>query len=265
MSGGERQVVKEITVQAPPERLWHALTDPDELMRWFPPVARVEPGEGGTITLSWGAGMEGTAPIHLWEPNQRFGWVEQHPGEPPVRIAVEFELEAAAGGRTTVRLVQSGFGPDADWNEYITSVDGGWTYFLANLRHYLERHRDTPRTMVSERRPPGMARDQAWDRLLSDVFRVRPLAEGQPCTLELPGLRTLSGTAFIVRVPHHFACTLAELNDALLLVELEPGGEQRQCGVWLSLYGVDVATAIRARAALAAAVARAWQPADDGE
>jgi len=265
MSADGRRVVKEVTVRAPVDRVWHALTDPEELMRWFPPVARVEPGVGGSITLSWGAGMEGTAPIHVWDPHERFGWTEEHPGEPPVRIAVEFEIAAAGGGATTVRLVQSGFGPGTDWDEYISSVDGGWTYFLANLRHYLERHPDEPRTMVAERRPPGMPRGQAWERLLGEVFRVQPLAEGAACTLELPGLGTLTGTAFIVRAPHHFACTVAELGDGLLFAEFEPGGEQWHCGVWLSLYGVDKATATRAGAALTAAVARAWQPAGGGK
>ena len=272
-SGSGRVVVKEVTVQAPPERVWEALTEPEELMRWFPPLARVEPGEGGTITLSWGEGMEGTAPIHLWEPPHRFGWVEQHPGEPPVRIAVEFQVEAAAGGSSTVRLVQSGFGPDANWDDYISSVDGGWTFFMANLRHYLEHHRDVPRTMISDRSAPRRPRDEAWDRLLGAVMAVARkdasdagpapgteggVQEGEACSLALPDFPQLTGSAFLVRRPGHFGCTIAELEDAILLVELEPGGEKWKCGFWLSLYGVDEATEARVRRAVAGLVAEAW-------
>ncbi len=36
----------------PASAVWHALTDAEELMRWFPPLARVEPGVGGSMFMS---------------------------------------------------------------------------------------------------------------------------------------------------------------------------------------------------------------------
>lgn len=51
-----REVVKESFIAAEPDEVWQALTDARELTRWFPVEARVEPGLGGSIWLSWGEG-----------------------------------------------------------------------------------------------------------------------------------------------------------------------------------------------------------------
>lgn len=44
----ERRIEKEIEINAPLEDVWKALTDANELARWFPLEARVTPGPGGT-------------------------------------------------------------------------------------------------------------------------------------------------------------------------------------------------------------------------
>ena len=41
--------------------------------------------------------------------------------------------------------------------------------------------------------------------------------------------------------PYRFAATLPSLNDSVLFVEMEVGGENWKCGVWLSTYGVEPA------------------------
>jgi uncharacterized protein YndB with AHSA1/START domain len=53
----KRTIVKEIEVAAPLEVVWKAPTDGTELARWFPLEATVEPGVGGKVRLSWGAGI----------------------------------------------------------------------------------------------------------------------------------------------------------------------------------------------------------------
>ena len=54
----------------PPEVVWRALTDAEELARWFPLAARVE-GVGGAISLSWGQQGTETVVIEVWEPGPR--------------------------------------------------------------------------------------------------------------------------------------------------------------------------------------------------
>ena len=61
---------REIMLNAPVEAVWKALTDPNELAKWFALSARVTPGRGGKIFLSWGPDCEGEAEIIAWEPNK---------------------------------------------------------------------------------------------------------------------------------------------------------------------------------------------------
>src|SRR5689334_14016537 len=71
-----RALEDRIVLDASVEAVWRALTDAEELMRWFPLQATVEPGVGGTITLSWGESGAGGATIAIWEPNRRLRTVE---------------------------------------------------------------------------------------------------------------------------------------------------------------------------------------------
>ena len=136
-----------------------------------------------------------------------------------------------------LRLVHSGFSAEDDWAEYVDTVDSGWRYFLFNLKHYLERHAGTPRRMVWDRRQISLPKPAAWERLFGSgglVHTELPAAPGQQGTL-------WSGHPVVVEMvthPIHLACRCAELNDALLLVEMEPGDGTYSIGVWLSLYGV---------------------------
>ena len=61
----------EIEIDAPVEDVWRALTDSEELTRWYVEAARVEPGEGGSYWVSWGGGIEGRGRIDAWEPGSR--------------------------------------------------------------------------------------------------------------------------------------------------------------------------------------------------
>src|SRR6267143_645562 len=65
-----RTIEKQIELDAPANKIWQMLTDSEELARWFPLEACVEPGKGGKISLSWGPEYEGAAAIEVWEPGQ---------------------------------------------------------------------------------------------------------------------------------------------------------------------------------------------------
>jgi uncharacterized protein YndB with AHSA1/START domain len=111
----ERRIEKAIEVDAPVAEVWKALTDPGGLVRRFPLEARVTPGPGGTLFISWGLDCEGTAEIVAWEPNRRFAWKES-------MAVVEWTLEAR-GGKTLLRMVQSGFLGNEDLGERMVRVD----------------------------------------------------------------------------------------------------------------------------------------------
>jgi uncharacterized protein YndB with AHSA1/START domain len=236
-----RSIELEIEIDAPSEAIWRAITEAEELVRWFPMEAEVEPGEGGRVWVSWGDGMSWSSRIAVWEPGHRLRSIDEPPpGAPPmpVEVALEYEIEGR-GGRSVLRLTHSGFSPDAEWDQYIDSVTAGWTYFLRNLKHYLERHRGVARNLIKWRRPLTVAAAEAW-RMLADpsALGFANAQEGtQWKTPLLPGVAP-GGEVWMVREPHNFACTIESLNDAVLFIEMEPGGEVEHCGVWLSTYGL---------------------------
>ena len=49
----ERAIDTTLEIAAPVESVWKAISDPRELERWFPLHARVTPGEGGEVFMSW--------------------------------------------------------------------------------------------------------------------------------------------------------------------------------------------------------------------
>ena len=64
-----RSYEKKFEVAAPPEAVWKAITDGDELTRWFCLNATCESGPGGKQHVDWGGGAKGTHTIVIWKPN----------------------------------------------------------------------------------------------------------------------------------------------------------------------------------------------------
>ena len=244
-----RKIVKEIFVQAPPDVVWRALTDAEELKRWFPVDARVQPGKGGSIWISFGGGVEGTAPITEWEPNRRFEWTETRGA---VKLAVDFQLEARSGG-TVVRLVNSGFGAGPDWDDEFHMTDGGWAFFMLHLRWYLERHRGKPRDLITFRELVPLTRAEAFLRLTGpsglsrdDRIATTPLGTRYETTTA-QGDR-LSGTIVASSADTwQLGLTITELADAILFLEMEPAATGVRAGFWLSTYGLPADAVTRAR------------------
>lgn len=146
---------KEIEIDATADDVWRALTDAEELKRWFPLDARVTPGVGGALWLSWGEGSDWETPIEVWEPSKHLRTVDTTPGKdgaPPPRVAVDYIIESR-GGKTVLRIVHSGFAADM-WDDEFDTLSSGWASFQANLKHYLERHRGQSRTLAFVRHPP---------------------------------------------------------------------------------------------------------------
>ena len=168
-----RVIETTVEIAAPVSAVWKALTDARELERWFPLEARVTPGVGGEVFMSWGAPWEGGSRIDVWEENKRLrtrGFLEH--GDASL---VEYTLEAR-GGKTVLRLVHSGFAHGTDWeDELFGGTERGWRYELRSLRHYLERHAGTDRRALWPRAKVRGTAAEVWNRL---VGKERPHARG---------------------------------------------------------------------------------------
>jgi len=241
-----KRLKKEIEIAASPAAVWKALTDGEELARWFPLSARVAPGAEGSIFLSWGTGCEGEARITGWEPQKLLRLVEQAGGVAgPEGVTIEWKLEQR-GGSTIVRLVQSCFSAGGDWaDEYFGSTEYGWGFMLLNLRHYLERHAGTPRRVAWPRLKVSVPREEAYRRLAAPggLFRegAGGLTAGADYMLETSTGASFEGRVEFVRPPRGFCIRVRELNDALFWLTIEGTGGEHEVQLWLSSYGVPQA------------------------
>jgi uncharacterized protein YndB with AHSA1/START domain len=242
-TAGGRSIDMSIEIRSTLDDVWRALTTGEGLANWFPPIASAVPGPNGSLTMAWDPGQEWTSPIAVWQPNVRLGVANDMPSADGsmVRIAIDFHLEAK-GGIVTVRLVQSGFDDSESWDGYIDGLKAGWTYFLENLRHYLERHAARTRVLISTRQKGRGSASERLTALGPAGLDVQPDAStvkaGQSCTLRL-GDRAFDARVLMAYNLRAIAFVIPDLNDALLFVEREGMKDDYGFGIWLSVYGVD--------------------------
>ena len=127
-------VEKTLEFAASPERVWRAITDPDELSRWFPDRVdggELQPGaEGGWF---WENHGRYAFQVETMEPPARLVWRWAREADTPlqdgVTTTVEWLLEPTPDGGTVLRLRESGFvlEKDRDVN------DSGWDAELSEL------------------------------------------------------------------------------------------------------------------------------------
>src|SRR5260221_10173613 len=118
-----RKIELEIEIAASPEEVWRAVSTGEGISSWFAPVAEVEPGVGGKITIAWAPEMEGSSRIDAWEPGRHLRVAQDRGGgQPP--SGVDYFIETREGA-TVMRLGQSPFcpGPGFD-NELYRTIPG---------------------------------------------------------------------------------------------------------------------------------------------
>jgi hypothetical protein len=128
---------------------------------------------------------------------------------------MEFTLETHQG-RTRLRLVHSGFGHGAAWDNELEGITEGWQAELRGLRYYLERHRGRDRYPGRAWLTSALPREAAWDRLTGpEGFRLSAhnLREGDAYTVTTPGGQRFSGTVQLNLPGQTLAGTVAELDD----------------------------------------------------
>lgn len=140
----DEPVIVEQVYPVPPERVWQAITQLDEMRQWYfevLPDFKPEKGFRTQFTIT----NEGRRFTHLWEvtevvPLEKITYLwrfKEYPGEG----AVTFELREEGGG-TRLRLtnvVTEDF-PDNIPEFARESCKAGWEYFLhGNLKAYLEK------------------------------------------------------------------------------------------------------------------------------
>jgi uncharacterized protein YndB with AHSA1/START domain len=130
-------IEKTIELSAPPEQVWRALTDPDELARWFPDKAEVDLRPGGNGSWAWDKHGKFAVKFEIVDPPHHLAWRWSHDPKVPVDVGittrVEFTLSRRHDGGTTLRLEETGFTTEKHHTQNVS----GWDHELGELVAFL--------------------------------------------------------------------------------------------------------------------------------
>jgi uncharacterized protein YndB with AHSA1/START domain len=139
----DRSIELSTEIDAPPEAVFRALVEADELVRWFPSRAESDPQSGGSFAFRFDFGdpekdhvSEGR--YHEVVANERVSYPWKAPQGP---TEVEFRVRPSNGG-TELELSHSGWGEGDEWKQSQENHRQGWSFFVGNLKAYLEGGED---------------------------------------------------------------------------------------------------------------------------
>jgi uncharacterized protein YndB with AHSA1/START domain len=143
------EVTKNIVIDAPPEVVFKAITDQNQLTNWFPDQAILEAKVGGKMKFSFYKNSkrgnqecgrdtdkfaEGTVTEFIL--NKKISYTWENSAEPDFsRTVVTWELEKIDNEKTNLKLLHTGLKA----GEKVKQYDGGWSHFLDELKKYCEK------------------------------------------------------------------------------------------------------------------------------
>ena len=115
-------------IKAAPERVFHVLTDGQELSHWWPKSAESEPRSGGRLKLVWSNGSTHETAFERLIKNRRvsFPFYDQH---------IIFKLSRKKSG-TSVEVIHA---CSRRWEVHVASC---WGFLMGNLKAYIEHDVD---------------------------------------------------------------------------------------------------------------------------
>ena len=139
MSANNSFIKQSVVIKRPAEVVFKALTDADELMRWFPTYVESDPGPGGRYKFTWefqNASENGSQQGKYVEvvPDKKLSYTWTADSVPTL---VTFVLNEA-NGETTLELNHSTDQGGADAQKLHDDHANQWGFFLMNLKGYLE-------------------------------------------------------------------------------------------------------------------------------
>lgn len=141
------QVRKTIEIDASPEIVFKAISDPDELTNWFPEAVILEPVAGGKTKFTFSKDSKRTICarehdkinegrvlefvnnkklVYTWQPTDEPGFPE---------TIVTWELEEISKNKTRLTLTHTGFAN----NDQAKGHSEGWSFFIGELEKYCKK------------------------------------------------------------------------------------------------------------------------------
>ncbi|MFZ0328805.1 MAG: SRPBCC domain-containing protein [Nitrososphaeraceae archaeon] len=139
------EIKKTIIIDASPEIVFKAITDPRELTNWFPDQAILEPRVGGKMRFSFFKDPNAHKNMDFFPegviveitPNKKISYTWEHLTIPDFpKTVVTWELEKIDENKTKLKLIHTGFKAG---EKMFKEHNEGWTYFLGRLENYCKK------------------------------------------------------------------------------------------------------------------------------
>ncbi|RBP61721.1 uncharacterized protein YndB with AHSA1/START domain [Brevibacterium sanguinis] len=137
-------VRRTIHIDAPPEKVWRTVTEPELISQWFGQIVLDRVGAGALGTIGWPGERRVPIRVETFDPptTVSYRWCNE---EDPLPETVDeqrstvftFTLEAASAG-TRLTVVETGFERTGDPDQLMADHRGGWDEELDKLVVLLE-------------------------------------------------------------------------------------------------------------------------------
>lgn len=213
------RLLVEVTIAAPAEAVWDAITDPAKIYNWFGWDAVGLKDEVAYIFVDHAQRDDARRVLVFEGVNDRFEVIDQ-------------------GGQTVLRVIRTVADSDS-WDGIYEDMTEGWISFVQQLKLAMEQHGLGPRRTIyleGAARAGGQAPLAALG--LSDVADTPP---GAALAVTLPTGEAVEGRAWH-RTPWQFGLTVPQWGDGLLIVtdksttETSPDGRG---ALILTTYGLS--------------------------
>jgi uncharacterized protein YndB with AHSA1/START domain len=196
-ASGRRSVQVEFDVVGTPEQVWKALATGPGISSWFVPTDVDErDGKPVAVTYHFGPGIDIHSVVTVCDAPRSFAQqgAGMTPDSPPG--AIEWHIEARAGGRCVVRVVQSLFASTDAWDHELESATAGWSGFWSILKLYLQHFSGQPSAIMQVTAPVATTEAETWETLTS-ALGVKGVGMGQRWTTPV-GVPPLAGVVEVV-------------------------------------------------------------------
>jgi uncharacterized protein YndB with AHSA1/START domain len=219
-----RDIELSVELDASPEDVFRAVTEGTEIAKWLAPEARTtapEGGKKGSIWISWGEGMSVEHEIEIFDAPKRIRHPSGRNGETKAPLYADWSIEAREGGKTTLRLVHSGFSASADWDDEFEAHARGWRLMLQNLRQSFALHAHEPAVHLPFMSKVESPHGSIWNTLLGKLGLAAPPKVGDQFRFTTPNGDVVTGVVDHVAETRALALVVREYDDALLRFTLE--------------------------------------------
>lgn len=223
---GERVIAKEVIVDAPRARVWHAWTTEEGIASFFSPDCKIELTIGGPYELYMGmkepdeAGYRGSegCKVLSYIPMEMVSFEWSFPPKvmslrkAKVKTHVVLRFDDAGPGKTRVRFWHAGWKDGKDWDEGYAYFDKAWGNVLNQLKQKYKGEGDAE---AGEEAKP----DKTWTDKHVTVHSYSKPERRQDFEMTIP--------ASVEKVWTHLTTSkgLKRLGGQTPEVELKPGGK----------------------------------------